>query len=66
MRILAAITEPSVAQRILACLGLPPRAPPLAPATPPPLCVDSGLGRPAAPSHEDFDQTAPGEWDLGA
>ena len=32
MRLLAAITEPSVARRILECLSLPPRAPPLAPA----------------------------------
>ncbi len=29
MRLVAAITEPSVASRILACLSLPPRAPPL-------------------------------------
>jgi hypothetical protein len=32
MRLLAAITDPSVARRILECLSLPPRAPPLAPA----------------------------------
>jgi hypothetical protein len=32
MRLVAAITDPSVAQRILECLALPPRAPPLAPA----------------------------------
>jgi hypothetical protein len=32
MRLLAAITEPTVARRILECLALPPRAPPLAPA----------------------------------
>ena len=30
MRLLAAITDPSVARRILECLALPPRAPPLA------------------------------------
>jgi hypothetical protein len=30
MRILSAITDPIVASRILRCLGLPPRAPPLA------------------------------------
>ena len=65
MRILAAITEPSVAQRILACLGLPPRAPPLAPASPQ-LDVGSTLDRPDPRDDEDFDQTAPGEWDLGA
>ena len=28
---IAAITDPSVARRILECLALPPRAPPLAP-----------------------------------
>ena len=32
MRLLAAITDPVVARRILECLALPPRAPPLAPA----------------------------------
>ena len=32
MRLIAAITDPSVARRILECLALPPRAPPLAPA----------------------------------
>jgi hypothetical protein len=32
MRLIAAITDPSVAHRILECLGLPPRAPLLAPA----------------------------------
>ncbi len=31
MRLLAAITDPSVARRILECLALPPRAPPMAP-----------------------------------
>jgi len=32
MRILAAIEDPSVARKILDCLGLPSRPPPLAPA----------------------------------
>ncbi len=32
MRAIAAITEPTVAKRILECMGLPPRAPPLKPA----------------------------------
>ena len=31
MRLLAVITDPSVARRILECLALPPRAPPMAP-----------------------------------
>ena len=35
MRILAAIDDPHVIRRILECLGLPPRAPPLHPARPP-------------------------------
>lgn len=33
MRLIAAITEPDVARQILECLSLPPRAPPLTPAT---------------------------------
>jgi hypothetical protein len=32
MRRISVIMDPSVARRILACLALPPRAPPLAPA----------------------------------
>ena len=32
MRLIAAVTDPSVARRILESLALPPRAPPLAPA----------------------------------
>ena len=32
MRLLSATTDPIVARRILECLALPPRAPPLAPA----------------------------------
>ena len=32
MRILAAIEDPSVARKILDCLGLPSRPPPVAPA----------------------------------
>ncbi len=34
MRILAAIHPPAVVQKILACLGLPPKPPPIAPALP--------------------------------
>ena len=34
MRILAAIHPPAAIQKILACLGLPPRPPPIAPALP--------------------------------
>ena len=32
MRVIAAIEDPRVARKILACLGLPARAPPVAPA----------------------------------
>ena len=66
MRILAAVTAPAVAQRILACLGLPPRAPPLAPAAPRELGVDPSLDKPEAQTYADLDQTPPSEWDLGA
>ena len=73
MRVLAAITEPDVARRILACLNLPTRAPPLARSRPD--------GRTLAwPAHEspsarqadalgsafEFDQSTPAEWDVGA
>jgi hypothetical protein len=34
MRILAAINAPAAIRKILACLGLPTRAPPVAPALP--------------------------------
>jgi hypothetical protein len=59
MRVMAAITEPAVAQRILACMGLPPRAPPLVPASSPGSVADSWLEEPAA---ADFDQTPPADW----
>jgi len=62
MRVLAAITEPTVAQRILACMGLPPRAPPLAPASSPGPAA-SWLEESAAP---DLDQTPPDDWGPGA
>ncbi len=73
MRVLAAITEAAVAQRILACLNLPTRAPPLVMSRP--------VGRTRAwPEHEapssaetdslwsacEFDQSTPAEWDVGA
>ena len=40
MRVIAAITEPTVAKRILECMRLPPRAPPLTPARTPDFAVD--------------------------
>lgn len=62
MRILTAITDPAVARRILKCLGLPARAPPLALAVPCEPAADSWLDEPEA---YDFDQTLPGEWGHG-
>ncbi len=63
MRVIAVITEPTVAKRILECMGLPPRAPPLAPA------ASSGLA--SGPWLEEieaagFDQSPPDDWALGA
>jgi len=73
MRVLAAITEAEVAQRILACLALPTRAPPLA------ASRTGDLAKPWPDPEEpsaaatdllwsgfDFDQSAPPEWDVGA
>jgi hypothetical protein len=61
MRLVAAIEDPEVAQKILACLDLPARAPPLAPATEEP--AELGLGHdPEFLSDEPawaFDQTPP-------
>ncbi len=64
MRILAAINEPAVARRILECLGLPARAPPLAPAPPPAFDVYGNFPEP--PDFDSFDQTPAGDWDVGA
>ena len=64
MRILAAINEPAVAQRILECLGLPARAPPLAPAPPP--AFDVSYNSPEPTDFESFDQTPAGDGDVGA
>jgi hypothetical protein len=63
MRVLAAITEPTVAKRILECMGLPQRAPPLTPASTSGFAIAPWLTEPAA---ADFDQTPPNDWDLGA
>jgi hypothetical protein len=73
MRVLAAITEADVARRILTCMNLPTRAPPLARSRP-------DVPTLAWPAHEapnasqadaswstfEFDQSAPAEWDVGA
>ena len=63
MRVLAVITEPAVARRILECLGLPPRGPPLTPASPPDGVPDPWLEQSGA---GDFDQTPPEDWETGA
>ena len=63
MRVLAAITEPTVARRILECLGLPQRAPPLELASAPEWAPDPWLEEPPS---ADFDQTPPEDWDSGA
>ncbi len=61
MRVIAAITEPTVAKRILECMGLPPRAPPLEPARTSDSAADAWLEEPA-----DYDQSPPDDWALGA
>ena len=61
MRVLAAITEPALAKRILECMALPSRAPPLTPARATGLGVDSRTEEHAA---ADFDQTPPCDDDL--
>jgi len=59
MRLLAAIEDPAVARKILECLDLPARAPPLDPA-PNPSTRDETDPRDAAHAW-DFDQTPPDE-----
>ena len=63
MRILAAITDPLLARRILASMNLPARAPPLTPAADPEPLPHLLFDWRDAP---DFDQTPPGDWDAGA
>ncbi len=63
MRVIAAITEPKVARRILECMGLPPRAPPLEPSNTSVICADPWLDRAESAS---FDQSPPDDWDVGA
>jgi hypothetical protein len=63
MRVIAAITEPTIAKRILACMGLPPRAPPLEPARTSGLASDPWLEEAESAS---FDQSPPDDWDAGA
>ncbi len=63
MRVIAAITEPTVAKRILECMGLPPRAPPLEPARTSGFAADPWLEEAEAAG---FDQSPPDDWALGA
>ncbi len=72
MRILAAITDPEAARRILECLSLPPRAPPNAPAAfserePMPTFgnVDESSPHDFSDAFE-FDQSPPQDWDIRA
>jgi hypothetical protein len=54
---MAAIEDPAIARRILECIGLPARAPPIAAAAPGLEAVEA-----CAPELDDawsFDQTAP-------
>ena len=63
MRVIAAITEPTVAKAILKCMGLPPRAPPLEPARMSGFAADAWLEEAGAAG---FDQSPPDDWLLGA
>jgi hypothetical protein len=57
MRVIAAMTEPTVAKAILKCMGLPPRAPPLTPARTFGFASDPGpkrLKRLASTSHRSM------------
>ncbi len=60
MHLVAAIEDPEVARRILACLDLPARAPPLGPA------LAESLGHGAEIWNDDpassFDQTPPEDY----
>ncbi len=62
MRVIAAITEPTVAKRILKSMGLPPRAPPLEPASPSGFASDPWLEEAEAAV---FDQSPPDDGALG-
>jgi hypothetical protein len=70
MRVLAAITQPDVAARILECLALPARAPPIAAAAPAVGFISQPAdeeGLEECPSlFDDFDQSPSDGWDTGA
>jgi hypothetical protein len=54
LRLIAAIEDPAIARRILACIGFPARAPPEAPATPSNTVLGHAL---LLEESWDFDQT---------
>jgi len=56
LRILAAIEDPAIARRLFECMGLPARAPPVAPAPSSDPACDSEVNE-----CWDFEQTAPSE-----
>jgi hypothetical protein len=58
MRLLAAIEDAKVARKILECLGLPARGPPLAAPTGAAVDLDHDSWHEESPW--DFDQTPPG------
>jgi len=59
LRLVAAIEDPAIARRILECVGLPARAPPVALVESGPDPIDSAAADPDEAS--DFDQTPPDE-----
>jgi hypothetical protein len=58
MRVIAAITDPAVTKRILECMSLTPRAPPIASPS-----AQGSAKFSVEESVEDFDQTPPDHWD---
>ena len=66
MRILAAITDPSVAQKILECMRLPARAPPLLGLSIASECAARPGEQDRRDEPFDFDQSPPSDWDFGA
>jgi hypothetical protein len=60
MRLLTAIEDPEVARKILECLDLPARAPPLRPA-PSTVSLGPEIGLADQEQSWEFDQTPPDE-----
>jgi len=53
LRLIAAVEDPAIARRILECIGLPARAPPIAPA----VSSDTSLRSSEPDKSWDYDQT---------